>query len=174
MSLAILAKLGMIKIPPQAWDALIPHGPKVSQVFVEFMAAGLVRDIARRVSDKSLGKNLIEVSRDMAKSSMGGLISSWEDGDICPPWWPWPWPGPRPNWEEIFDPMDGKFGPFAPFAVPGIEQLVLADALVSISQVTTNVEHSKMLFNSAIGIAKTFGSLTDDIAKVGLQTRKLG
>ncbi|HYF65216.1 MAG TPA: hypothetical protein VD886_20480 [Herpetosiphonaceae bacterium] len=27
--------------------------------------------------------------------SAGGGYASWEDGDLCPPWWPWPWPPRR-------------------------------------------------------------------------------
>lgn len=178
MVLKTLAKLGIIKIPPQAWDALIPHGPKVTQVFVEYMVAGLVRDVARQVSNKSVSKTLMSLSRDMAKASTNDLVAHWDDGDICPPWWPFPWPwpgpwpGPWPEWDKIFN--QGPPDPFPLLRVKGIEQLLLADVLVSLSEVTVNVEFSKALLNSAVGIAKTYGSLADDIAGANAKARSLG
>jgi hypothetical protein len=176
MNFKILAKLGIIKIPPSLWELIHPHEPKVSQVFIEYMAAGLVRDVARQVSNKSISKDLMAISHDMAKTSTSSMVAGWDDGDICPPWW-WHGPWPRPNWGDLINPpIDlGSPDPYPLlFRVKGIEQLVLADVLVSLSEVTTNIEHSKALINSAMGIAKTFGSLTDDIANAGANARKLG
>jgi hypothetical protein len=166
-TLEILAKSGIIRISPQLWEKIHPHVPKVSQEFVEFMAAGAVRDVARKVSDRKLSASLLELSKEMAGAATGSLVASWEDGDICPPWpFPWPWPGPWP-WElENPDPI--------PWRVAGIEQLVLANVLVSLSEVTTNVQFHNALMSSAVGIAKSIGSLVDDIEKCGTKPRPKG
>ena len=70
-TLEILAKSGIIHIPPQLWEKIHPHVPKISQEFVEFMAAGAVRDVARKVSDRKVRTSLIELSKAMASAATG-------------------------------------------------------------------------------------------------------
>ena len=118
---------------PKAWDALKPHTPFVfSNAHVELMVADAVKLVAGAITDKGLAREVMELSRTMAKQAGGALIASWEPGDeLCPPW-PWPWPGPRPWWLDVFGPQPEpwkavlaplhKFTPYATtyrYATPG-------------------------------------------------------
>jgi hypothetical protein len=101
----LLSMIGAI--PPQAWDAIIPHGPRAvipdrdslgdrvalnpqpippGQQFV-ITAAHLTHQAVRAA-----------VAIDMQGGDSCATISDLID-DWCPtPWpkrWPWPWPGPR-------------------------------------------------------------------------------
>jgi hypothetical protein len=172
-SLVNMAKLGMIHIPASAWDALIPHSGNVHfQALVEYMAAGHVREIGRNITDKKHRTRLAELSHSMAKSALAGLLESWDDGDICPPFpfpfpfpFPYPWPNPHPEPEPYFEGFK--------FRTPAVEQLVYADMLMSLSEVTTSAEFNKALVSSAVGIAKGFGSLADDFEKCGTRPRPI-
>ena len=95
--LQFLIKAGAIR--PEAWDFIIPHGPKFSVATKELAMAGVVRDIALNLSDKTLQKKLLSAGKEQVAFAAAGLINGWEDGDdICPPWWhPFPWPGPDPG-----------------------------------------------------------------------------
>lgn len=143
-ALLLLAKVGILKIPPSAWDAIFPHGPVISQHLVEYMAAGVVRDIAGQIKDKSVKAQLLSVGKDMAGFASQGLVQGWEDGDdICPPWPPFPFPWP------------GKRGPEPdPWVTGAVEQIVLADLLLGLAGVTVNPEISLQLREAATGLAK--------------------
>lgn len=60
-------------------------------------AAGAVR---RGVHDR-------EEVGDERRITLLDAVASWEDGDICPPWWRFPFPvPPRPRWaDEVGDPV---------------------------------------------------------------------
>lgn len=92
-----LVKFGIL--PAEAWDFVIPHGPKFSSATKELAMAGVVRDIALNISDKALQKKLLSAGKAQVEFASKGLLAGWEDGDdICPPWWPpFPWPGPGPG-----------------------------------------------------------------------------
>ena len=88
-SVSLASKVAILKIPPEAWDAIIPHSHKVSQHLVEYMAAGVVRDISAIVKNKEIKSKLFSIGQEMARVGSQGLIQGWEDGDdICPPWPP--------------------------------------------------------------------------------------
>jgi hypothetical protein len=168
-SLALLAKVGIIRIPDWMWEKIHPHVPKVTQEFTEFMAAGAVRDVAKRVSDKKVRTQLLKLSEEMAAYATKGMLAGWEDGDICPPW-PFPWPGPRPPfWDDIFE----QFGKDAPviFRSKATEQILLADMLLGLSEVTTNTDFHKSMVHASIGIARSIGSLADDFERCGTVPR---
>jgi hypothetical protein len=170
-SLAMMAKIGIIHLPASAWDAIIPHSGKVHhQALVEYMAAGAVREISRKIVDKKQSARLSELSQSMAKTSLADLLSSWEDGDLCPPFpfpfpFPFPWPHPNPSPEPL------PYFEGYKFRTPAIEQLVYADLLMSLSEVITSADFHKSLVSSAIGISKTIGSLADDFERCGTKPR---
>ncbi|HEX2383481.1 MAG TPA: hypothetical protein VHI95_12640 [Acidimicrobiales bacterium] len=99
----VLAHLGRIR--PQAWDAIIPHGPRsrsradwVSlnpqplppgppEEAILIGAAEMAHDIVR-----------IAVESDLRGQAASGMIQEFIDEWCGTPWprkWPWPWPGPR-------------------------------------------------------------------------------
>lgn len=87
-------------IDPKAWDAIIPHGPKYSIAIREYMIAGIVRDIAKKVPNHDIQSKLLSLGKELVSYSSRGLINGWEEGDdLCPPFfrWPFPIPDPFPN-----------------------------------------------------------------------------
>jgi hypothetical protein len=99
-----LVKFGIL--PANAYDFVFPHGPKFSVATKEYAMAGVVRDIARNLTDKGLQRKLLAAGKNMVAFAQKGLINGWEEGDdICPPWWPpVPWPGPWPGGSGEPDP----------------------------------------------------------------------
>jgi hypothetical protein len=99
--MAFLIKFGIL--PAEAWDFVIPHGPKFSAATKELAMAGVVRDIALNLPDKAMQKRLLTAGKSMVEFSSKGLLNGWQEGDdICPPWWPpFPWPGPTPEPDPV-------------------------------------------------------------------------
>ncbi len=98
-----LVKFGIL--PAEALDFVFPHGPRFSAATKEYAMAGVVRDIAKALPDKSLQKKLLAAGKSMVEYSSKGLINGWEEGDdICPPYWH-PWPGPIPGGGGDPDPI---------------------------------------------------------------------
>ncbi len=95
--MSFLVKFGIL--PAAAYDFIFPHGVKFSAATKEYAMAGVVRDIAKNLTDKAIQKQLFTAGRAMVDFASKGLINGWEEGDdICPPFWPrLPWPGPYPG-----------------------------------------------------------------------------
>lgn len=164
----LIAKVTFLKIPPEAWDAIIPHGPKVSQALVEYMAAGLVRDIAKLVKDKAVQTKLTAIGKEMAGFASNGLVQGWEDGDdICPPYPPFP---PRPwPWRGDFSKQEPSP---QPWKISSVEQVVLADLLLSLADITSSRELGAQLKDAASALSKgAAGLLTQDFEKSSIKTR---
>lgn len=97
--MAFLVRLGLV--PAEAWDFIIPHGPKVSKVAKEYLFAQVVRDIAKQVQDTKAATQLMDAGREMTGFAAKGLVAGWEEGDdLCPEWFG-RIPFPRPK-EDIF------------------------------------------------------------------------
>jgi hypothetical protein len=155
-TLELLSKARFLKIPPEAWDAIFPHGPRISQGLVELMTAEVIRDIAGKVKMPGVKTKLMSIGKGLAGFSERGLVQGWEDGDdICPPWpRPFPWP-----WSDVFEPIPepwkGKLGPQPdPWRLGAIEQVILADLVLSLSGVTTSKEFSTQLAEVGVAMLK--------------------
>lgn len=143
-------------------DALIPHGPVISQAAVEYMAAGVVRDISKQIRDEAVKTQVRSIGKDMATAASVGMVQGWQDGDdLCPPWRPFPFPGPFPwPWVDgsIFGPQPKpwkeRLGLPVPWIVASIEHLALADLLVSLAEVTANPDISARLKDASVVLAK--------------------
>ena len=83
-----------VKIPPEMWDFIFPHGPAIkSHAIKEYMLASLVRDISYEIADKEIAYQVKSAGAAMIKFASAHLINGWEEGDdICPPWPPFPRP----------------------------------------------------------------------------------
>lgn len=100
-TIEFLATIG--RIPPQAWDAIIPMwdgahsryeavalNPQPlppAEAFV-VSAARMAHDVARLAVEAQVGGN-------SSAKFVGEFIDDW-CGTPWPRKWPWPWPGPRP------------------------------------------------------------------------------
>lgn len=167
-SISLVSKVSILKIPPQAWDALIPHGHKVSQKLVEYLAAGVVRDIAQQVKDESVKKKLMGIGKELARSASAGLVQGWEEGDdICPPWPPFPpFPGPWIWLEDILKPQPD------PWTVRSFDQLVLADLTMGVAGVTTDASISAKLKDTAVALARSASKqIVEDFEKTQIKPR---
>lgn len=172
-TLLTLLKAGYLHIPPAMWDVIIPQGPgKLTQHTVEFLVATVTRDIAAQVKNKTAQKNLQTLAKEMATVASKGMVNGWEEGDdICPPYFNHRFPIPIPfPWEAEF-----KKEPHpAPLRLSGTEQLVLADALISLAGSTTNEKFSYELIGIAKEIAKGItGTLVKEIDECGTVPRKI-
>ena len=166
-TVSLSAKVAFLKIPPQAWDAKIPHSHRFSQAAVEYWTAGVVRDIGHLVRDHAVRAQLASLGREMVGAGAKGLIQGFEDGDdICPPWPPFPpfpWPGVGPSDP---DPVPWKTGI--------VEQVVLADMLLSLAGVTTNAGYSSQLRELSLALVKAVSQhIVDDFHKTAVHPRMI-
>ncbi len=135
---------------PKAWDAVKPRVPFVfSNAHVELLVADVVRSVAAEITDKSLAREVLDLSQTMAKSASAAMVAAWEPGDeICPPWpWPAPWPGPWP-WIDRDATAPVPWKPVAP-----AEQIELAHILTHLSGLTVSREFNTALKDVAVKLA---------------------
>ncbi len=103
----ILAKL--VSIPPEAWDAIIPHGPVNARVVTRRFDAVALNPQPLPPHESVVGAQLLEnvlvsaiiiVGGKGAGEGAGALRA--EIDDWCGTGWPrkWPQPKPRRGWDE--------------------------------------------------------------------------
>lgn len=153
---------------PKAWDAVKPHVPFVfSNALVELMVADIVKSVAAAISDKSIARETMELSKTMAKQASSSMLTAWEPGDeICPPW-PWPWPRPR-HWFDFFEPSPEPWVPIA-----AAEQIELAHILTNVAGLTTSKEFNGALKSTGTRLAgAAMSTMLDEFEKCGTVPRK--
>lgn len=155
---------------PKAWDAVNPHTPFVfSNAHVDLMVADVVKSVAVAITNKTLSREVMDISKGMAKQASTSLAASWEPGDeLCPPW-PWPFPHHK-SWIENFgaepDPLPWK-------PVLAAEMVELAHILTRLSGQTTSKEFNVALKGVATklaGVAAT--TIVDEFEKCKTVPRK--
>jgi hypothetical protein len=104
----LLALIGRIR--PQAWDAIVPHGPPLRvaageghQDWAALNPQPIPPGDALATEAAHLAHELVRsaVAIEMQGGSSSALVSKLIDDWCDTPWprrWPWPWPGPHPNW----------------------------------------------------------------------------
>jgi hypothetical protein len=96
------------KINPQAWDAIIPHGPKISAAAREYMIAMALKGFSAELSNRAVSGRLANVQKRLVASAGSRLAADYGDDDWCgTPWpkrFPFPEPGPFP-WFSFSDVM---------------------------------------------------------------------
>ena len=106
---AFLALIG--RIPPQAWDAIIPHGARVSvrnpAEFVALNPQPLPPREAYLVAAAEMANSVaaLAVEADV-RGEQSGFVSEFIDDWCGTPWpkkWPWPWPGPGGSGSRAVD-----------------------------------------------------------------------
>lgn len=154
----LIEKVTFLRIPPQALDAIFPHGPVYSRPLVEFMTAGVIRDISAHIRNEEIAEKVKSVGRNMASTASRGLIQGWDEGDdLCPIPIKWPFP-PR------ITPITGPHP--EPWLVDSVKQVVLANLLVNIANITINREFSTQLRDAAFTVIKMEANyLTEDFGR---------
>ncbi|MBV6447149.1 hypothetical protein [Nitrosomonas sp.] len=142
----LIEKVNFLRIPPQALDAIFPHGPVYSRPLFEFMTAGVIRDISAHIRDEGIAEKVKSIGKNMASTASRGLIQGWEEGDdLCPVPIKWPFP-PR---------MTPITGPHPePWSIDSAKQIVLANLLVNVADITINRELSTQLRDVAFSVVK--------------------
>lgn len=71
------------KIRPEAWDAIIPHGPSVSVASKELLIAVALKGFASELSNAAGSKKLGAVQKTLVAFAGQQLASSFDDDDWC-------------------------------------------------------------------------------------------
>jgi len=136
----------ILRTYPEASDAIFPHGPVYSRSLVEFMTAGVIRDISAHIRNEEIAEKVKGIGRDMASTSSRGLIQGWVEGDdLCPVPIKWPFP---PRFTQVTGPHP------VPWLVDSVKQIVLANLLVSVANITISREFSTQLRDVAFSVVK--------------------
>ena len=87
------------KINPQAWDAIIPHGPKVSSAAREYMVAMALKGFSAELNNRAVSGRLASIQKKLVESAGPRLVADYGDDDWCGTPWPrrFPFPFPMPD-----------------------------------------------------------------------------
>jgi hypothetical protein len=98
--LTMLAYLG-VKIPPQAWDAIFPMGPRISRAAREYFIAQALKGFSARLTNRKVIEQLNKIQKTLVDFAGGQLAVDYDDDDWCPTGrprkipvphpFPWPW-----------------------------------------------------------------------------------
>jgi hypothetical protein len=104
-------------IRPEAWDAIIPHGPaiRVRADLVSLNPQPLPPVDAFAVSAAMMAHDLVRIAveAEVRGESSAGFVTELVDDWCGTPWprkWPWPWPGPRGKEGPHPDPWEVNIG----------------------------------------------------------------
>lgn len=131
-------------------------GPVINEAIGDYMVAIAVKNIAVKLRNQSIQKEMLSLSREMAEHASRGLLAGYEDGDdICPPWWPHPhFHGPYPPPPPPIDrDLEVSVVDIAGFS-DSMNELMLAGALKQLASLTTNRNFSERIFWMGQSIVK--------------------
>jgi hypothetical protein len=133
------------KINPQAWDAIIPHGPKVSAAARDYMVAMALKGFAAELNNRAASGRLARIQKKLAESAGPRLAGDYSDDDWCGTPWPkrFPFPFPEPDpfpWFSFSDVMLNP-QPLPPKAL----QKEIGGYLLLLSEATSHEEAAKEL-----------------------------
>jgi hypothetical protein len=93
------------KLKPQAWDAIHPHGPRVSIASREYMIAMAVKGFASELGNRVVARKLAGVQKTLVKFASERIAADYDDDNWCPTGRvPIPIPEPGPfgfSFEEV-------------------------------------------------------------------------
>ena len=133
------------KMNPKAWDAIIPHGPKVSAAAREYMIAMALKGFSAELSNRAVSGRLASIQKMLVKSAGPRLVADYGDDDWCGTPWPkrFPFPFPEPDpfpWFSFSDVMLNP-QPLPPRAL----QKEIGGYLLLLSEATSHEEAAKEL-----------------------------
>ena len=85
------------KIRPEAWDAIIPHGPKVSLASREYMIAIALKGFSSELDNRAVTQKLRAVQKTLVNFAGAQLAANYGDDDWCGTPWPGKFPVPFPE-----------------------------------------------------------------------------
>jgi len=104
-------------IPPEAWDAIIPHGPayRTRADLASLNPQPLPPRDSFAISAATMAHELVRlaVETEVRGESAAVFVKDFIDDWCGTPWpnkWPWPGPGPRPKEGGRADPLEVSMG----------------------------------------------------------------
>jgi hypothetical protein len=85
------------KIRPEAWDAIIPHGPRVSAASREYMIAIALKRFSSELGKRAETQKLAAIQKTLVKFAGEQLAANYGDDDWCGTPWPGKFPVPFPE-----------------------------------------------------------------------------
>jgi hypothetical protein len=92
----------LAKIRPEAWDAIVPHSPKVSVASREYLIAMALKGFSSELTNKAVSQKLAAVQRNLVAFAGQQLSADFDDDNWCGT--PYPGkhgPGPVAFFEEV-------------------------------------------------------------------------
>ena len=92
----------LAKMRPEAWDAIIPHGPKVSVASREYLIAMALKGFSSELTNKAVGEKLGALGKSLAGFAGSQLTAEFDDDNWCGT--PVPGrhgPGPLASFEDV-------------------------------------------------------------------------
>jgi hypothetical protein len=139
-------------------------GPVYRSAIANYVVAENLRDVGARLTDKSLGRQLHGIGKELVSESSKNLAADWDEGDdICPPWFvphkvsgqepdpnrPWE-PDPSP-WMQFLKPNPS---PWLGHVTPALNDIVLAVAVRELASLTTSEKASAAMKQVGEAIVK--------------------
>jgi hypothetical protein len=138
----------LAKIRPEAWDAIIPHSPKVSVASREYLIAMALKGFSSELTNKAVSHKLAAVQKSLVAFAGQQLSADFDDDDWCGT--PYPGkhgPGPVVSFEEaMLNPQ--------PLPPKDLEREI-GGYLVMLSEVTSQQEAAKELQSLGRGLMGT-------------------
>jgi len=92
----------LAKIRPEAWDAIIPHGPKVSVASREYLIAMALKGFSSELANRAVSQKLAAVQKNLVAFDGQQISADYGDDDWCGT--PYPGkhgPGPVSFFEDV-------------------------------------------------------------------------
>ncbi len=109
-----------------AYLSSLKTSTNVSAPLITYFISGIVKDVSNELKDEHLKREVHALAHEIAEIGSSGLKNGWEDGDICPPYFPvppFPWP------EEFMEEMDTTYPPSAKNILNGFSFRAMADLM---------------------------------------------
>ncbi|MEA3211342.1 MAG: hypothetical protein QOE70_4399 [Chthoniobacter sp.] len=72
------------RLKPEAWDAIHPHGPRVSIASREYMVAMAVKGFSSELENRAVVQKLAGVQKTLVKFATERLAADYDDDNWCP------------------------------------------------------------------------------------------
>lgn len=84
----------LARVRPEAWDAIIPHGPKVSPASREYLIAMALKGFGSELANKNASQKLGAIEKTLVAFAGQQLSTSFDDDDWCGTPYPGKFHGP--------------------------------------------------------------------------------
>lgn len=126
------------KLKPAAWDAINPHGPKISIASREYMIAMAIKGFSTELENRTVGRKLSALQKALVDFASAHLAQDFGDDDWCGTPFSRPFPFPEPDTFPWFSFSDVMLNP-QPLP-PKARQKEIGGYLLLLSEATTLAE----------------------------------